>query len=318
MAAPLTLKIKAGNQHSVIKDLTSNSSLSDLAQKVSSFSGIPESRLKLCSGFPPKALEMEVKTKSLHDSGIKSGDVILAQETQETTHTKNESASTATIDQTVRAIDQSEIISAYSAAQANGGGFLLRKVVPSDNSCLFTSIGYVLNDPDKAQFMRQIIVEKVRSDPEIYNEAFLEKPASDYCSWIQKPEAWGGAIEVSILSSFYGFEIVVVNSLHGIVNRFGEDQKYATRAFLIYDGIHYDPLYLEPYDGGAIKMIFPTTDEEVLDQARVLAQESKSSRQFTNVHEFTVKCLECQILLKGEIAARAHAKETDHVRFGEV
>jgi ubiquitin thioesterase OTU1 len=103
-------------------------------------------------------------------------------------------------------------------------------------------------DSGPAAFMREIIAEAVQSDPENYSEAVLGRPAKDYCKWIKGKEAWGGAIELAILSSFYGFEIVVVNSLHGIVNRFGEDQKYGTRAFLIYDGIHYDPLYLEPFD----------------------------------------------------------------------
>jgi len=99
-----------------------------------------------------------------------------------------------------------------------------------------------------SHMMRDVIAEKVINDPENYSEAILGKPPKEYCSWIKKADTWGGAIELSILSSFYGFEIVVVNSMHGIVNRFGEDQKYGMRAFLIYDGIHYDPLYLEPYN----------------------------------------------------------------------
>lgn len=93
--------------------------------------------------------------------------------------------------------------------------------------------------------MRQIIAQHVANDKESYNEAMLAKPNEDYCAWIQKPETWGGAIEVSILSSFYGLEIAVVDITNGIINRFGEDKNFGMRVFLLFDGIHYDPLYLE-------------------------------------------------------------------------
>lgn len=93
--------------------------------------------------------------------------------------------------------------------------------------------------------MRQIIAQHVANDKESYNEAILGKPNNDYCTWIQKPETWGGAIEVSILSNFYGIEIAVVDITNGIINRFGEDKNFGMRVFLLFDGIHYDPLYLE-------------------------------------------------------------------------
>jgi len=93
--------------------------------------------------------------------------------------------------------------------------------------------------------MRQIIAEHVKSDKESFNEAVLGKPNADYCQWILKQESWGGAIEVSILSNFYGIEIDVVDITNAIINRFGEDRSYGLRVFLLFDGIHYDPLYLE-------------------------------------------------------------------------
>lgn len=96
--------------------------------------------------------------------------------------------------------------------------------------------------------MREIIANAVASEPNEYSEGFLGRPNAEYCEWILKPDAWGGAIELSILSKFYGLEIAVIDSINAIINRFGEDQHYAQRVFLIFDGIHYDPLYLEPLD----------------------------------------------------------------------
>ena len=38
----------------------------------------------------------------------------------------------------------------------------------------------------------KVIVAAVVSDSEKYNEAFLGKPAGEYCQWILNPEKWGG------------------------------------------------------------------------------------------------------------------------------
>lgn len=190
--------------------------------------------------------------------------------------------------------------------------------------------------------MREIIANAVAADPDEYSEALLGRPNPEYCNWILKSDSWGGAIELSILSSFYGLEIAVIDSINAIINRFGEDQHYAQRVFLIFDGIHYDPLYLEPLDvsvlmrissleyrqyvspsplctqGGSIQTIFPTEDERILLEAAELAREVKSSRQFTDVQKFTLMCNDCKMKLNGQIAAQQHAKETGHMNFGEV
>lgn len=99
---------------------------------------------------------------------------------------------------------------------------------------------------DNGAFLREIIAESVAANPDEYSEAILGKPNPEYCQWIKKPESWGGAIELAVLSHFYGIEIDVVDTLNCIINRFGEDQNYGQRVLLIFDGIHYDPLYLEP------------------------------------------------------------------------
>ena len=94
---------------------------------------------------------------------------------------------------------------------------MTRKVVPANNSCLFTSINCCMSDGkldlDVAPLMRDIIVGAVSSQPALYNEALLGKPNAEYCQWILKGESWGGAIEVSILSKYYAVEIDVVGEL---------------------------------------------------------------------------------------------------------
>lgn len=105
--------------------------------------------------------------------------------------------------------------------------------------------------------MRQIIASEVNNDKGLYNEGFLGRPNDEYCAWILKEDSWGGAIEVSILSQFYGIEFDVVDIQNALrpINRFGEDKRYGMRGFLLYDGIHYDPLYLESFTV-SLKMIY--------------------------------------------------------------
>ena len=99
-------------------------------------------------------------------------------------------------------------------------GILTRKVVPANNSCLFTSINCCMNegrlDLESAPSMRTIIAGAVTDQSDLYNEVVLGKPNREYCSWILKGESWGGAIEISILNKYYAVEIDVVGEIRGI------------------------------------------------------------------------------------------------------
>lgn len=53
-------------------------------------------------------------------------------------------------------------------------------------------------------------------------------------------------------------------------------------------------------------------------QAKQLAEEAKSSRQFTDVNRFRLKCTVCDCFLTGQTEAQAHAKTTGHTSFGEI
>ncbi len=200
---------------------------------------------------------------------------------------------------------------------------LERHVVPADNSCLFTSVNYVMEggvyDPGCAPEMRGLIAQIVASDPTGYSEAVLGKTNEDYCSWIRRDDTWGGAIEVSILSKFYQSEICVVDTQTVRVDRFGEDAGYTKRVLLIYDGIHYDPLQkVMPNSDIPAHTVFSTTDDIILAQALELADEARRKRQYTDVNRFALRCMVCQTGLVGQKEAREHAKETGHTNFGEV
>jgi ubiquitin thioesterase OTU1 len=214
---------------------------------------------------------------------------------------------------------------AESADDASGGmanGILLKQVVAADNSCLFTSINFLLSgkvDTTSGGYMRQIIAQTVHNEKQTYNSGILGRDNAEYCAWIMQESNWGGAIEVSILSQHYGIEFDVVDITNAMINRFGEDKHYPMRGFLLYDGIHYDPLYLESFSGDSQKTLFSVEDEpQIYEMAKSLAIEAKSSRQYTDVDKFTLRCLQCDTQLKGQAQATDHAKETGHTQFGEV
>lgn len=306
--AEFVLRVKTKSGQKVVNGLVPQDKVAALKSRLAEVTDISVEALHVLGGFPPKAIDLENESATIADSGIVSGDTLIVEEKQVVNGT-----------QIPTDIGRSHIVN--DETFINTPGVLMKKVVPADNSCLFTSVGYVLNgkvDPSCASFMREIIANAVAANPEEYSEAFLGRPNAEYCMWILKPDSWGGAIELSILSKFYGLEIAVIDGINAIINRFGEDQHYAQRVFLIFDGIHYDPLYLEPLDGGSIQTIFPTEDERMLLEAAELAREVKSSRQYTEMQKFKLMCHNCNIKLNGPVAARQHAKETGHINFGEV
>ncbi|XP_071443595.1 ubiquitin thioesterase Otu1 [Hetaerina americana] len=310
------LKLKSKSGQTVLSGLTGQSTIFELKEKLSSLTNIKPESLHVLYGYPPKALGLSDNTLTLERCAINSGELLIVEEKESSCSASDKTSENLKSEQYDSTCDI-----AGSESESCSPGILLRKVVPADNSCLFTSIGYVLSGKvhtDNGAFLREIIAESVAANPDEYSEAILGKPNPEYCQWIKKPESWGGAIELAVLSSFYGIEIDVVDTLNCIINRFGEDQNYGQRVLLIFDGIHYDPLYLEPLEGGKLQTIFPISDEGILTQALALSEEAKSSRQFTDLARFTLKCMVCDTMLTGHVQAQRHAKETGHKTFGEV
>ncbi|KAJ2705139.1 ubiquitin-specific protease otu1 [Coemansia sp. IMI 203386] len=119
-------------------------------------------------------------------------------------------------------------------------GYLVERRVPGDNSCLFRCILRALGRPDlTVDGLRQIVSKRVDEDPETYNEAVLEMPPNEYCSWIQQMSSWGGGIEMAVLSKEFHVEICSIDISNLRIDRFGEG-RYCRRIVLLYDGSHYN------------------------------------------------------------------------------
>ncbi|CAH0559106.1 unnamed protein product [Brassicogethes aeneus] len=323
--AGIALKVKTKTEQQILNNLTQETTVKELKTILSTISKIPENRLMVLSGYPPKSIDISQDGVKLKDTQIKSGDILILEEKpEEQQPSKTQPQQSKSQPQPFKSQPTPVDYRAHVLEPTeNCPGILMKQVVPADNSCLFSSIHFVLNGKVEdssvvAPSMRQIIAETVAKDLINYSEAILGKPNDEYCAWILDNNSWGGAIELAVLSNYFGVEIAVVDTINAIINRFGEDQSYAHRVFLMFDGIHYDPLYLEPLDGSKIQTIFPSDDERVLRDAEQLAIEAKSSRQYTDVNKFTLKCMICNVMLKGQLQAQQHASSTGHMNFGEV
>ena len=69
-------------------------------------------------------------------------------------------------------------------------GQLIRYSVPADNSCLFSSIYFVLHsgklDLSSNKYLRNLVATKIESDQTTYSEGILGRTNSEYCTWIRR------------------------------------------------------------------------------------------------------------------------------------
>ncbi|KAJ7172283.1 hypothetical protein C8R46DRAFT_1161752 [Mycena filopes] len=315
----------------------------DLQQEIFAATEILPSRQNLKSGYPPRTLTV-VPELPLSSLGLTPGEQIIVSENAEdsgvarTSKTPGPSPFLNPIPasgSSARApvarpppTSSRPPAPATSAPPSTGSGpdavetdgsFLVHRVVPDDNSCLFSSVALVFEqDMKKAQKMREIVADGIRKDPETYNEAILGMPPATYIAKILTPSVWGGAIELGILAAHYRTEIASVDVETGRIDQFAPpgDEPPENRCLLIYSGIHYDAATLAPMadaPGDWHQTVFPTRSGDVLDAAKRLADVLRAKRAFTNTATFDLKCEG----LKGEKGAQAHAAETGHSHFGE-
>ena len=133
---------------------------------------------------------------------------------------------------------------------SDGSACLVRRLIAADNSCLFTAVGYATERSHaRARGLREVVATAVASNPELYTRDFLDgRTNAAYCEWIQLPSSWGGAIELSILSSALGVRICSGDIQTQRVDRYGEGE-HEERILLLYDGLHYDAVVLSPAAG---------------------------------------------------------------------
>ena len=202
---------------------------------------------------------------------------------------------------------------------------LLLRIMPDDNSCLFRAFNSAyFGAMDNVTELRSVIAQNIQSDPEIYPAVVLEKDPDDYCRWIQTENAWGGAIELDILSKHFEIEICSIDVQTLRVDRYNEGKP--SMCILVYSGIHYDVIATSPSDPPYTNAyappefdvkVYSSGDQVVLEKAVELCRVLQGQHYFTDTSAFSVLCNVCGKVCTGEQGATEHAKETGHYDFGE-
>ncbi|KAK7508974.1 zinc finger protein [Phyllosticta citriasiana] len=327
--------------------LSEDAMVAELQSLIAESSGVPLYDLKI--GYPPQPLNLEEfePTVFLKDTGLKlDGEQLLvaprsineqlSHPLQNTTpavaaplpgsqaHAANQASELQQPLGLSRKANNIESEPPELYVPSQGMSMVLR-VMPDDNSCLFRAVGTaVLGDSlDVMRELRGIVAEAIqnlaREQPDLYNEATLEKSPDDYCRWIQRDDAWGGAVELGILADRFDVEICSIDVQHLRLDRYNEGMP--KRIIVVYSGIHYDTIALtsSPTDP-EVKAIFQfdSLDDEVLDKAKQLCRILQERHYYTDTAGLGIKCKICGWTGNGEMAAIEHATATSHSDFGEI
>jgi ubiquitin thioesterase OTU1 len=201
-------------------------------------------------------------------------------------------------------------------------GIIVKRVMDADNSCLFNSIGYVLCNKSRmeAPRLRQAIAKAIQEDPVTFTVAFLGQSPQEYIDFITNNNSWGGQIELHVFSLLFQTEIAALDIIRDRVDIYGTEGEFKKRAFVIYDGIHYDALafaYDEWLPESQDVTLFSPKDDAVLQKALRLCSDQHKKKAFTDTSNFTLRCAVCQVGFVGAVQAQEHAKTTGHQNFVE-
>ncbi|KAK4194466.1 hypothetical protein QBC40DRAFT_259970 [Triangularia verruculosa] len=306
----IQIALRAPNGQSRIQ-VEDESTLSDLVALIKSKTELERFSLKY--GYPLKNLDISPSSQSSSIKDLKlRGETIVVAPLDTAPPPAPEPAKPAFVP---KGIEPDET----SLEWPIRGGYMVLRVMPDDNSCMFTAVGGALSIPNPSAHLRAQIVEHILSHPTKYTTAILGSTPQKYCSLMLEKDTWGGAIELSILSDIYDIEISSIDVKSLRVDRFGEGK--STRIIILYSGIHYDRIAFAldlsyPVDCDVTK--WDTHDEEVLDKARQLATQLQRMHYYTDTTDFVIKCEVCHWIGKGMKEAGGHQKETGHMEFNEM
>ncbi|KAG9001291.1 ubiquitin-specific protease otu1 [Tulasnella sp. 427] len=157
--------------------------ITELQQAIFSNTEISPSQQELKTGYPPKPLVVESRLP-ISSLGLKNGDQLIVSANA----TAKPTVSTSVANQASAAGRQTPNFSAPAlqprvdprqekssdVSVQTPDGTLVHRVVPDDNSCLFSSIGLVFEqDMNVVSRLRQVVVDAIRKDPDTYSDAFL-------------------------------------------------------------------------------------------------------------------------------------------------
>lgn len=269
--------------------------------------GYGDVRIKI--GFPPRAVSVADGNARLKDVGIHNGEKLVLEEPSVSP---------------IVPIEQDDTPRSSTPHVGVEDGYCVLRRVPDDNSCLFRSISYaVFANLEEGSQLRSVVADAIRDDEVLYSSAILGKEPSSYAEWIQRPNSWGGAIELQILAKHLGITIHSLDVEHGRIDDFNPG--CSTFIVLLYSGIHYDTAAFTPLrdiDCKDLDVCVFTRESELgrafIKGLRELGAQLNHKGYVTNTSTFKIKCNDCGTVLHGERDASEHASTHGHYNFGEV
>ncbi|PVI03278.1 OTU-domain-containing protein [Periconia macrospinosa] len=329
----IRIRLRAPNGMHTIS-LEDNAAVSDLLSTITALTDLPLFDLKW--GFPPQPLDPSLYGLStpLCETDLKLNGtqlIVIAKATGDPSEAAAKQASEASSSapskssaplSLQRKQNEALLKDTPEVPVPSRGGTMVLRVMPDDNSCMFRALGSAVlsSSLDSMTELRSLVAQAIQADPDMYNEAILQRKPDEYCQWISYSDSWGGGIELSILSKEFDIEICSINVQDLRVDRFNEGRP--KRCILVYSGIHYDTVAFVPeggptYDTENDVKLFDASDDTILEAARQLCGELRKKHYFTDTQKFNIKCNKCGWKGAGEKGAVKHAEETGHMDFGE-
>lgn len=203
-------------------------------------------------------------------------------------------------------------------------GIPIRRYVDADNSCLFSSIAYLIdrknfNETSSISY-RNMIVEYLCNNE--FEEALLDLPKEEYINDIANPTRWGGGIEIKIFTEILKIEIAIVDVQTNRIDLFGQDKNYENRVFILYNGIHYDPLVInfdESADPDSDITIFKSNENTIFELFKKYVKKFTDKGEFIDMGNLmSLECSICKQTFLNEESATIHAKKMDHWDFKQI
>eukprot|EP01135_Chromosphaera_perkinsii_P004307 Nk52_evm19s276 gene=Nk52_evmTU19s276 len=304
----MNFRCKSDSGSHVLKGIDPSMPWKDFQVEIEKVTNIQPANQKIKAGYPPALVSPECAETTLANLNFKTGESFVVEALAGAGSKSNAPVSTT---------------KSSAPWPSESEGVIVRRVIDSDNSCLFNAIGYVLLGKERHQApqLRRIIADTVDADPITYSDALLGKPNREYQEWILNKQHWGGGIELSILSRYFEKEICALDTQTVRVDRFGEDANYKERVFVIYDGIHYDAIAVASSSSAPEskdKTVFSADDQLTFSKAVSFLDAANMQHQYTDLAGFQLRCMDCDAKLKGQTQAQQHAQQTGHTNFGEL
>ena len=115
----------------------------------------------------------------------------------------------------------------------------IRRYVNADNSCLFSTIAYLIDtnnfNENSGLIYRLMAVDYIK-DGNI-SQDILGVSKDEYITKIADRKSWGGAIELKLFSDIFQVQIASLDVMTGRMDLFGETEQYEKRILSPYDGV---------------------------------------------------------------------------------